>query len=344
MKPDKNYCMNSFLQFRFIADDNIIFKEGLNRYIINPNPKYKISNSEDLDKVISKYINENFDEKTALMLSSGIDSALLASYLPKNAQTFTLKCIAKEETIDESIKAKEIAKKYDLKNDVIEVYWEDYEKYAPILMKHKGAPIHSIEVQIYKAAIVAKEKGYTKLLFGEAADILFGGLDGLLSQDWEFDEFINRYNFVPTKNVLNDYSLISEPFEKYRINNKIDMYGFMSTFFLKEALNSYYNACGTALIEFLSPFKEMYLGVKLNLDLIRSGRSKYIIRDLADKRMPGIDFGKKLPMPRPTDLWLVNWEGPKRKEFKKNIVKFLTGDQKFYVYILEKFLDLNNIE
>lgn len=343
MIVDKKYCMNSFLQFRFIADDNKIFKEGLRRYIIEPNQKYKIFNSKDLDECISKYVNENFDNQTALMLSSGIDSALLASYLPKNSQTFTLKCIARKETIDETIKAKEIAKKFGLKNSIIEVAWDDYEKYAPKLMEHKGSPIHSIEVQIYKAAIVAKELGYTKLLFGEAADIIFGGLDGLLAKDWKFTEFVDRYNFVPTKTVLNNYSLITKPFEKHRILDKIDMYGFMSTFFLKEALNSYYNACSTAEMKFLSPFKEMYLGVNLDLDIIRKGRSKYIIRDLADNRLNGIDFGKKIPMPRPTDLWLENWAGPKRNEFKNDCIKDLTGDQKFYIFILEQFLNLNNI-
>lgn len=344
MEIDKKYCMNSFLQFRCIADENKNFKEGLKRYVIEPKQKFKIKDSNDLDLALRNYINKNFDEKTALMLSSGIDSALLASYLSQNSQTFTLKCIASQTTIDESIKAKEIASKYGLKNDVIEITWDDYEKYIPILMEHKGAPIHSIEVQIYKAAMIAKQLGFTKLLFGESADSIFGGLSNLLSKDWEFDEFVDRYNFVPTKKVLNNYSLITSPYEKFEVAGKINSYDFISNFFFKESNNSYYNACHTLSIKFLSPFTEMYLGVKLDLDIIRNGRSKYIIRDLADKRLKGIDFGEKTPMPRPMDLWLKNWQGPTRYEFKKNIIQDLTGDQKYYVYVLEKFLDLNNIE
>ncbi len=62
--------------------------------------------------------------------------------------------------------------------------------YTPLLMRHKGAPIHSIEVQIYKAAFMARQKGFTKMIFGENADIIYGGMDGLLSKDWLFGEFV----------------------------------------------------------------------------------------------------------------------------------------------------------
>lgn len=37
-------------------------------------------------------------------------------------------------------------------------------------MRHKKAPIHSIEVQIYKADLQAKADGIDTIIFGEAAD------------------------------------------------------------------------------------------------------------------------------------------------------------------------------
>jgi len=44
-------------------------------------------------------------------------------------------------------------------------------------------------------------------------------------------------------------------------------------------------------------------------------------------------------MPRPMDEWFENWEGPKRPEFWPNCHVNMTGDQKYYIWILEKFLE-----
>ncbi len=61
---------------------------------------------------------------------------------------------------------------------------------ADELMLYKGAPIHSIETQIYIAAKKVLSDGFTKFIFGENADIIFGGMDKLLAKDWFFGEFV----------------------------------------------------------------------------------------------------------------------------------------------------------
>ena len=63
-------------------------------------------------------------------------------------------------------------------------------------MARKWAPVHSIEPQIYKAAIRAKKDGVKMILVGESADLIFGGMDQLISKDWSFDDFVNRYTFL----------------------------------------------------------------------------------------------------------------------------------------------------
>ncbi len=341
---DKNYCLNSFLQFRFVYNEDKLFKKDLIPYHETIEKKYNIGTVEDLEKSIKEYINENVDSKTALMLSSGIDSAILAKYLPKNAMTFTLKCIADEPTVDETVRAKQIAKINGLKNEVIEVSWEDYEKYIPVLLNHKKAPFHSIEVQIYKAALRVKELGYDKLLFGESADTVFGGLSGLLSKDWTFDEFVNRYNFVPVDKVLSKPNLILEPYKEMLNGDIVDAHKFINKYFFKESYNSYCNACGTAKVEYLSPYTCMQLIGPLDLTRVRNGDSKYLIKELFRILYPDLDITKKIPMPRPTELWFKNWEGPKRKEFKNLEQVELTGDQKWLIYILERFLNHFDVE
>ena len=41
-------------------------------------------------------------------------------------------------------------------------------------------------------------------------------------------------------------------------------------------------------------------------------------------------------MPRATDEWLMNWEGPSRYEFIENCVENLSGDQKWYALVFRK--------
>ena len=47
-------------------------------------------------------------------------------------------------------------------------------------------------------------------------------------------------------------------------------------------------------------------------------------------------------MPRPVDEYFKTWEGPTRPEFRKDIdMSKFTGNQKWQMYCLEKFLEMN---
>ena len=340
MIVDKNYCMSSFLSFRCIDDEYKTFAEGLEprRFYSNEN-RYPIGSSDDIDNAIQNVLEDEMDEHIGIMLSGGIDSAILASYMPPGTKAYTLKCIAKD-ALDETEKAKVFADKCNLDHRIVEVHWKDYLEFAPPLMKHKGAPIHSIEPQIYKAALQAKNDGVNKLVFGEAADVIFGGHDGLMSKDWLFDEFVDRYIYVQPEKVLRDPVTVLEPFERYRVGDEIDFYGFVSEFFYAESVGSYMNALSLADVEFIAPYAQMRLDIPLDLERIRSGESKYLVRELFTKLYPNFPIAPKIPMPRPMAQWLADWDGPERREFLSNCIEGFTGDQKWLVYCLEWFLNL----
>lgn len=48
-------------------------------------------------------------------------------------------------------------------------------------------------------------------------------------------------------------------------------------------------------------------------------------------------------MPRAVNQWMKDWEGPKRAEFIKGCADGLTGEQRFMIYSLERFLNLIGI-
>ncbi len=59
-------------------------------------------------------------------------------------------------------------------------------------------------------------------------------------------------------------------------------------------------------------------------------------------KYPEISASQKLPMPRHVDEYFKNWDGPKRIEFRNDIdMSKFTGNQKWQMYCLEKFLNMH---
>lgn len=341
---DKVYCASSFLMHRTIFNYNKIFKRGVNQYIFKPKTEQiKIHNSIELEKFLQKRMYElTADGKAALALSGGIDSAILASFMPKGSKTYTFKCVVPGiEVTDESIQAKKYADYYGLQHEVIEIYWEDFLKYVDALMLHKGMPVHSIAIQIYKAALKVKKDNYAKFIFGEAADINYGGLDRILSRDWKIGDYIERHSDVLPYKILKSFQIITEPFvNSCKSNGYIDVHKHLSYWRYLSSMATYENACNLADIEFCAPYSETILGVPLDYQRIRNGESKYLIREIFNRRYPGWDIPEKVPMPRPMNEWMQNWQGPIRPEFWPHCTDNMTGDQKWMVWALERFLNL----
>lgn len=342
MKEDINYCTSSFLMFRTIIDEEKTFNKNIKvKHYNMPTKRDRIHSSDELYRSLKSQIeNLTKTKKVALALSGGIDSAILAKCLPKGTQTYTFKCIVPGKKVtDETISAEKYAKECGLKHKIIEIYWEDFEKYSKILMKHKGAPIHSIEVQIYKAAVQAKNDGIDTLIFGESADCLYGGLSNALSKDWTYGEFIDRYSYVLPYKVLREYELELKPFKDY--TNKdgfIDVYDFYANVFFKESINSYFNACETAGIECFLPYANTIMDIPLDYKLVRSGQNKYLVRKIFENLYRGFDIPPKTPMPRPMNEWLEKYTDPKNEIFYPNCATNMTGDQKWLIWILDEFL------
>lgn len=276
----------------------------------------------------------------ALALSGGIDSAILARFMPEGSKAYTFRCVVPgKQVTDESEQAARWAEICGLDHRIIDIYWEDIVSASKILMMHKCAPIHSIEAQIYLAAQRAKADGNNKFIFGENADIIYGGMDGLLAKDWLYSEFVERYTYIMPYRVLRNPQLILEPYEEFEINGYIDGYDFINKYFRQEALGTYYNACETAGIEFVGPYSMTYLGKPVDYKRIRGGDTKYFVREAFKILYPNEELPVKIPMPRPMNEWLEKWEGPKRSEFILHSTDNMTGDQKWMVWALEKYLD-----
>lgn len=343
---EKVFCMSSYLMYRYIYNPTNHFKDGVVPQIVNLDFKRTpVIDAQTLYDSLKYVVNKACNEgKTALALSGGIDSAILAKMIPAGTKAYTFRCVVPGvKVIDETLPARQWAEINHLDHEVIDIYWQDVEKAADLCMVHKGAPIHSIEAQIYIAAKKALHDGHTKFIFGENADIIYGGMDGLLAKDWLFSEFVDRYTYVMPYKVLREPELLLDPYREFEIDGHIDGHTFINKYFRQEALGTYTNACNTAGIEFVGPYSLTYYDASIDYARIRAGESKYIIRELFKELYPDINLPAKIPMPRPVNEWFANWKGPIRPEFIPHCTDNMTGDQKWMVWCLERFLNLINL-
>lgn len=343
---DKNFCMSSYLAYRYIEKDDMDFKEGLqhsNIKLLDDSQKIGCKTSENIDKEIFKQFDNLKNKKLGILLSGGMDSASLATYM-QGCDAYTFRFLNGELQKEELNRAEIYAKENNMKLHYVDINWDIVEKNIDILMNRKCAPVHSIEPQIYEAALQAKKDGIEVMIVGESADLIFGGMDQLLSKDWNFDAFVNRYTFTDPKKVLKNPVDVNYLFEKYRKDNdKIDFLRFMDDVFSIESSSSYLNAFNTAGLDYYDPYAKLKMVDELDLYRVRNGEPKYLIRDLFKLRYPSLEVPNKVPMPRPVDKYFENWKGPTRPEFIDNLdMSQFTGNQKWQIWCLERFL--NNID
>ena len=137
--------------------------------------------------------------------------------MPKGSLAYTFKCVVPGmEVLDESPTAARYAEECGLEHRIVEVYWDDMVRMTPTLMKHKGTPCHSIEVQIYKACLQAKSDGCDAMVYGESADIVYGGMSGLLSKDRTVGDIIERYSY------LHPYKVLRKPQHITQTNTRLE--------------------------------------------------------------------------------------------------------------------------
>ncbi|MBO6292656.1 MAG: hypothetical protein J6N51_10445 [Selenomonas sp.] len=269
-----------------------------------------------------------------------MDSAILASYMPKGTRAYTARCIGAG-TVDETERAAAYCKAYGLEHIVVDVTWGDYLRAMEELMIHDGSPIIPNEPQAYWMAKKAKADGAKCIVYGNCADSEFGGMTKLLSKDWDYDSFVERFTFLAPKRVLKNPVDMDEVYAPYRQGKDgIDFISFIAGPYAISAAGALTNAMDAVGLEHVDPYEHCCLGEPLDLARVRRGDSKYLIRDLFRLRYPGMEVPEKLPMSRPADAWLKDWEGPHRDEFIPGCAQGLTGEQKLLLFSLERFLDL----
>ena len=169
---DKNFCMSSYLAFRYIEKDDVDFFEGLHHKNLTPlknSDRISVSSAEDIDTALNKNFSSVHDKKLGLMLSGGMDSAILASYMG-GCDAYTFRFFNGNFQSEELKRAEYYAKTYGLKLHYVDISWQTIEPCIDAVMKNKCAPVHSIEPQIMVAAMRALNDGVDLMIIGESSN------------------------------------------------------------------------------------------------------------------------------------------------------------------------------
>ena len=218
MIVDKEYCMSSYLAFRYVLDEERVFKKDLihkEHLMIPDQDKKPCRTAADIDHVIREVLEPIDLSKAGVLLSGGMDSAIIASYMPKGTKAYTSRCVGTD-AVDETEQAKRYCDLYDLEHVIVDVEWDDYEKAIDELALFQGSPIISNEPQAYKIVKQAKKEGVECFVHGDCADIVFGGMSKMLSKDWTIEEWIDRSIYVRPEQVLSNPRDIYNAYDKYR--------------------------------------------------------------------------------------------------------------------------------
>lgn len=275
---------------------------------------------------------------TGILLSGGIDSAILAAYLPPGVKAYTIDFAAVSGT-KESDRAARYAESRQLDWQIVPVTWTDYAQLEPTLFRSKRAPLHAVEVALHKAARQAQADGIECLLVGNGADSTFGGLDKLLSRDWAYADFVKRYTFVDPASVLKQPADVTPAFAPYRQGDQIDFIHFLKKVHGNGIIQAFQNSVAETGITLVEPFECLKLKGALDLERIRRGEPKYLLFELFAHLYPQLEAPAKVPFARPMDEWLADYAGPVNREFLDDLrLADYTGDQKYLIYCLDRFL------
>ena len=345
---NKDFCLSSYIAYRYIFKDDMDFFEGMHHRNIAAVPIEKripVGSGAEIRAEIQRQFDDLYSryEIIGILLSGGMDSAILSSFLRPGSHAYTFTTQRSEVFNADVARAAEYCRRHGLQHHLIEIDFDDYERYTPIVMKNKCAPVHSIEPQIYKAAMAARADGVQMMIVGESADLIFGGMDQLISREWNYDDFVARYTFLQPERVLTNPDMsVMDLYERYRLpEGKIDYMRFMDDVFAIESSSSYLNAFEVAGLPYYDPYAILVMRDELDLQRVRNGEPKYLVRDAYAITYPDIPIPFKIPMPRPVDAVFKDWTGPSRSEFRQDIdMAALTGNQKWQLWCAELFLNL----
>ena len=104
--------------------------------------------SEEIGNEIEKQIKQFQEKKKGIHISGGMDSAIVASYLP-GAEAYTIRFLGGNFQGEELASAEYYTNYYGLNLHYVDISWDTVVNHVEPVMRAKAAPVNSIESQSF---------------------------------------------------------------------------------------------------------------------------------------------------------------------------------------------------
>jgi len=286
---------------------------------------------------INEFVKDRISnlDKPALLLSGGMDSAIMVPHLPKGAVAYTTYHEGDERF--EVDLAKNYCDRFQIEHRVIEIQAKDYLNTIDKLMTNKKMPLSPAEPIFYLAAKKASEDGYYDVITGGAADARLGGFRNLRKNRSlnSFEQKLNK-NYLNPRKILKQGLSIKYLLDEYRLDKKnfFGNYTVDTDKFLREVgleRFAYDNAISSGGCRHIAPLADFIF----NFDKAKNHKKpKYVIEEIFQS-IYGQRPPKKLGIHKPISL-LSDYK-PESYIFRKLNWTKLKYPQKFLVYSLDRF-------
>jgi hypothetical protein len=299
------------------------------------------------------HIRETLSKLTnpALLLSGGMDSAVLLPFMPKGSTAYTI-YHDRLETNEVEI-AKSYCDKFSINHVAISIDPDESFYVIDELMINKKMPLSPAEPMFYLAAKKACEDGYKEIVTGGGADAKFGGFTRFrqLLVSSQYQKKLHK-RYLNPENILQESTNLNDVFEQYLIpppkikrtknilkwmsprkgnHSVIDSKRFLREVTLERF--AYDNAINLAGGIHVAPYNQFMFDFDEELNFVKP---KYFIQNLYLK-IYGQEAPKKLGLQKPTYM-LKDYKPTNLQLFKKNInMSKMKYPQKFLMYSLERF-------
>ena len=290
-------------------------------------PPFEELNHIDLQTAddVYEYLRDNTPRDAALMLSSGRDSAIMASLMPNGTVAYTARCEGRR---DESGKAAQIAERLGLRHRIVTIKRKDYTE-AYKLPEFQADPTKFCP-WTFKVASAALRDGYTRITSAEGTLAYFG-------EDAHFHDyadnpslFFREWSVQIPEEILKEPYPVEEICSDYVVDGHIDTAHFMSLDRGARVIADH--TIKLAGLEHISPFHV----IRVPLDVERAKREgKYLLAELYERI-----FGEKCP-PKGTPAvvnyqdWLAHYT-PSHPNFKDKL-PHVEGIRLWQLYKLEQY-------
>lgn len=268
-----------------------------------------------------------------MLLSSGMDSAVLVPYMPPGSIAYTL--FHPRLKTNELDAAKYYCKKFGMEHRAIPIDPSQYIEVIEPLLRRKRMPLSPAEPQFYIAAMIAARDGFRGVVTGGGADTKLGGFPAL-RKNIPVKRYVDKLQrtYLHPGRILKEGVSVDYLMEEYchggtKPTPLVDSRRFLAEVGVERF--AFDNAIQAAGIDHIAPFNVFGIDFDEEINKIQS---KYPIQEMYNA-IYGCNPPDKKGFQKPA--FLLKDYSPQSDIFADFDIDDLKYHQKFLVYCLERY-------